>query len=163
MLTYLEDEQSAEISSETLDKASEIIDWYLHQASELFYPGSERYQFEQDVYELFSWLKDKFSQNNGMPILKNEILRRGPNRLRYADILDPLLFQLVSLKRICIFRTTPVAAKYIAMPAPSHPTGWSIPHCFFVNGYCPPLTTHENIRGKYDNSIFEQSRMYYLS
>lgn len=161
MLTYLEDEQSAEISSATLDKASKIIDWYLHQASELFYSDSERYQFEQDVYELFSWIKDKFIQTNDSPIRKNHILQAGPNRLRHSHILDPLLEQLIALGRICSFKATPNSVEYIAMPMRSNISMWNVPHNLIVNEHSFILRHFSNTRGRYDNSIFDNSKLYY--
>ncbi|TBL61146.1 DUF3987 domain-containing protein [Hafnia paralvei] len=161
ILQYFSDLDSNQISEIHLASAYKIVNWHLHQASELFYSGSEVYQFEQDVYELFSWIKDKFIQTNDSPIRKNHILQAGPNRLRHSHILDPLLDQLIALGCICSFKATPNSVEYIAMPMRSNSSMWNVPHNLIVNGHPYILRNFSNTRGRYDNSIFENSKLYY--
>lgn len=85
-----------------LKKAFEITDWYLEQARVLFFPMSERCQFEKDVRELFCWIRDKFEETGGYPFLKNELVRKGPNRFRKIEVLTPVLNQLIVQGLICV-------------------------------------------------------------
>jgi hypothetical protein len=161
ILTFIQDDESTQISSATFESALTIINWHLHQASLLFYPMSERYQFEQDVYELFAWLKNKFVQENASPIQMNYIERFGPNRLRRIEKLKPVLEQLIGMGRVCLIRANPNSAVFIAMPARPPSSGWYLPQAFYANGWNPIIATQQNVRGKYDASYFNQSRLSY--
>ena len=74
------------------------MDWYLQQASNIFHPFSERYQFELDVRELYSWIRNRIAKSNQQYIPKNELEKYGPHRLRRTDKLTPVLNQLISQK-----------------------------------------------------------------
>ncbi|MBN5417380.1 DUF3987 domain-containing protein [Serratia marcescens] len=161
ILTFIQGGESNKISVETFEGASKIISWHLNQASLLFYPVSERYQFEQDVYELFSWLKNKFVQENSFPIPVNYVMKFGPHRLRRVDNLKPILEQLVSMGRICLIRASSNAANYIAMPSFPPYTGWCIPPAFQANGWNPIIASCHNTRGTYDASHFDPSKLSY--
>ena len=71
------------------------MDWYLEEASTIFYPMSARCQFEQDACELYAWIMTWIRQNNWRAIRKTDIERYGPNRLRRAEKLTPVLNQLI--------------------------------------------------------------------
>lgn len=161
IFTFIQDNESTQISSETLEQALTVINWHLHQASTLLYPMSERYQFEQDVYALFLWLKNKFIQGNYFPIPVNHVMKFGPHRLRRVDNLKPILEQLISMGRVCLIQASPNAANYIAMPAIPPFSGWYIPPAFQVNGRGPIITSSQNVRGKYAASHFDPSRLSY--
>ncbi|CAI2534813.1 Uncharacterised protein [Serratia proteamaculans] len=96
LLQYIHNEHTEEISGDIMQHVVNIINWYLGQASQLFYPMSERYQFEQDVRELHSWIINRTRQNNGFAILKNDLEKYGPHRLRRTEKLTPVLNQLIS-------------------------------------------------------------------
>lgn len=87
---------SEDIPPSMVGCAIKIMDWYLNQASVLFYPGSERCQFEQDVCELHAWIMNRIKKNNGFAIPMNELEKYGPHRLRRLEKLTPVLNQLIS-------------------------------------------------------------------
>ncbi|HEP1898088.1 TPA: DUF3987 domain-containing protein [Kluyvera cryocrescens] len=87
--------QFNDIIASDVERAIKIVEWHLEQTSALFFPFSERYQFEQDVRDLYVWIREKFNQNNGFPFPRREIEKNGPNRLRKANKLEPVLNQLV--------------------------------------------------------------------
>ncbi|MGJ3438231.1 YfjI family protein [Serratia liquefaciens] len=161
ILTFIQDNENTQISAETLEGALKIINWHLHQASLLFYPMSERYHFEQDVYALFAWLKNKFLQGNASPIQINYVERFGPNRLRRIEKLKPVLEQLIGMGLVCLIRANLNSAVFIAMPARPPSSGWYIPQAFYANGWNPIIATQQNVRGKYDAGYFNQSRLLY--
>lgn len=155
IFTAFEDDENGIISAPTLERAHRIIDWHLHQASEFFYPMSESYQFEQDVYDLFAWIKNKFIENNCLPFLKNDLKQRGPNRLRHTEKLTPVLMQLVSFNLIGIVQGSPGGANYIAMPNFSYPNNFIVPTNFFPTGNYFISFSQANTLGrpgKFDNS-----------
>ncbi|WP_075202080.1 MULTISPECIES: YfjI family protein [Serratia] len=124
------------ISLNTISNAYRIVEWHLHQMSQLFYPTSKQYQFEQDVYDLSVWIKNRFNNpkgeslvlnaytdnhermkiRQGMPFPKNDILTSGPGRLRNSEIVEPVIEQLISLGLIAIIRYTPNGAQHISHP-----------------------------------------------
>ncbi|AMG98882.1 MAG: YfjI family protein [Enterobacter asburiae] len=161
ILTFIQSNESTQITAETLEGAVKIVDWHLNQASVLFYPKSERYQFEQDVYELFAWIRNKFMQTNCVHFLKNDLEKFGPNRLRRTEKLHPVLEQLISMGCICLIRPFQNSALYVAMPARASYSGWYFPQAFFANGWNPIIASPQNVRGKYDASYFNQSRLSY--
>lgn len=112
---YITDEQSNEITLNTLKCAFAVIKWHLDQASTLFYPMSDNFNFEQDVYALFSWIKNRFENTGNLPFKKNEIEKYGPNKLRRVEKLTPVLDQLISMGLICTFKRAGNPALYIAM------------------------------------------------
>ncbi|HHQ6618746.1 TPA: YfjI family protein [Serratia fonticola] len=95
--TGLDDFISTNIISEsTMKNALEISDWYLQQASDLFYPMSEQYQFEKDARDLWGFINKKLHETNGHPFPKHELEQLGPSRLRKIEKLTPVLNQLIS-------------------------------------------------------------------
>jgi len=114
IFTYMENENAEMIRSNTLNAAYDIVLWHLGNAHVLFYPMSERYQFDNDVYELFDWIKGTFANNYGFPFKKNEIEKLGPNRLRRIEKLEPVLNQLISMGLILVIRCDDSRTLYIA-------------------------------------------------
>jgi hypothetical protein len=159
IFTFIQEEDSPQISAAMLGAAYKVIDWHLDQTSMLFYSTSVRCQFEQDIYELFSWLKNKFLSEKGAPVPVNHVEKCGPNRLRRVNILRPLLEQLISMGCICLIRSSPHAATYIAMPALPLNSGWRIPQEFFINGWNPIIASYQNVQGRYDAGNFNQVRL----
>ncbi len=113
VILYFHSDEHNYIGLETLKSSIGILDWYLFQASIIFYPMSERYQFEQDVRELFSWIKNRFSQNGNFAFPKNDIIKYGPNRLRRLDKLTPVLNQLINQGIVSIVQFSPTHCHYI--------------------------------------------------
>lgn len=104
IFTYLQNQDVDTISGNILNIAYKLIDWYIAQAEKLFYTESELYAFEQDVRDLYVWIRDKFKEYNGEYIHKIEIEQRGPGRLRRKKRLDPALDELISMGIIEIIR-----------------------------------------------------------
>lgn len=91
------------------------MDWYLEEASAIFYPMSERRQFEQDACELYAWIMTRIRQNNWCAIRKTDIERYGPNRLRRAEKLTPVLNQLIAQNYFCIIKMRSHQALYVSV------------------------------------------------
>ncbi|BEN27492.1 TPA: YfjI family protein [Serratia marcescens] len=159
IFTAFESDEGSIISASSLEKAQRIIDWHINQASDFFYPMSESYQFEQDVYDLFAWIKNRFIENNGLPFLKNDLKQRGPNRLRHAEKLTPVLMQLVSFNLMGIVQGSPGGAHYIAMPNINLPNNFIVPHNFFSAGKCFISFSQANTPGR--PGKFDPSRLRY--
>lgn len=102
------------IDARQIRNALTIVDWYLQQASDLFYPLSERYRFECDVRSLWSFIVKRLNKSQGMPFPKYELLQSGPGRLRHIDKLTPALNQLINQGMCCIIRFNGSSALYIA-------------------------------------------------
>lgn len=115
LLQYIHNEDAEEIIDGIMEYAINIIDWYQNEASKLFYPMSERYQFDQDVRELYSWIMNKITQNNGFAILKNDLEKYGPHRLRRTEKLTPVLNQLISQGYFCVIQTSSHSALYVTL------------------------------------------------
>ena len=115
LLQYFYQDSSEEIQTYTVECANEIMDWYLNQASQLFYPMSERFQFEQDVRELYSWIENRIRQNGGCAILKNDLEKYGPHRLRRIERLTPVLNQLISQGYFGVIQMFSHSALYVAL------------------------------------------------
>ncbi|WP_374448456.1 YfjI family protein [Providencia sp.] len=113
MLQYFHSDEYNHIGPNNLEFSISILNWYLSQASIIFYPMSERYQFEQDVRELFLWIKNRFSQNGNFAFPKNDIVKYGPNRLRRLDKLTPVLNQLINQCVVFIVQFSPTHCHYI--------------------------------------------------
>lgn len=123
------------IPESTLRDAFTITEWHINQADKYFYILSEQYQLQQDVYELFDWIKNRFNNPKGtmkvatsyyggfqdvnlkqwQPFLRNELETHGPARLRKAERLIPVLNQLIQLGLIVTICYPPQRALYISM------------------------------------------------
>ncbi|MCU6262715.1 YfjI family protein [Escherichia coli] len=104
-----------EINSFVLKKAMHLMDWYLEEASAIFYPMSGRCQFEKDACELYAWIMTRIRQNNWCAIRKTDIERYGPNRLRRAEKLTPVLNQLICQGYLCIIRMRSHQTLYVSV------------------------------------------------
>lgn len=124
-----------DISESTLNDAFTITEWHLNQASMYFYTQSNQYKLQQDVYILFDWIKRHFAAPKGtmkimnhqagqfqeiklqawQPFLRNEIEIYGPAKLRKADLLTPVLNQLIGLGLIVTIIYPPSRAIHISM------------------------------------------------
>lgn len=132
ILQYIAQEEPHEISNVALTNSINIINWHLEQACRIFYPKSERYQFEKDVRELYLWIKNRIEQNGGFAFPKNEIEKYGPNRLRRIDKLTPILNQLISQTSIQIVGFNRESCLYITVQKTD---GFYITPKKFANSY----------------------------
>lgn len=143
ILQYFYTSESNVIGKDTMEFSCDIMNWYMMQASNIFYPFSERYQFEIDVRELRSWIKSKFEKNNWCAFPKNEIEKYGPSRLRRLDKLTPVLNQLIIQQLIGVIQISPNKMLYIS---PLHQNG-----CYSLPPNCNTAST-VNIVQSYHNT-----------
>lgn len=145
IMQFFYDEDSEKISITAIECAISLMEWYLNQASAIFYPMSERYQFEQDVRELYSWIMQRISQNKGFPILKNDIEKYGPHRLRRAEKLTPVLNQLISQSCFGIIQMYPHSAHYVTL---QHYNNFLIPAGYALNAPFTVIQSRANTKGR---------------
>ncbi|WP_163305867.1 YfjI family protein [Enterobacter ludwigii] len=162
------------IPESTLQDAFTITEWHLNQADRYFYILSEQYQLQQDVYELFDWIKNRFINPKGtmkvvanhfsvaqdvnlnpwQPFSKNELETHGPARLRRVERLTPVLNQLIQLGLIVTICYPPQRALYIAVAQegaynyiyPLHPFFPQYHLVDYRNNATPPLTDYDPTR-----------------
>lgn len=117
---YFSGEQGEQISYSDIEHAHEVVDWYMQQASMVFYQNSRLFQFEKDVLEVYHWLHDRMMMEGRAIIAKSEIMRCGPkhkdNNLRLASKLEPILNQLAWQKRIQLIQNYNGGPVYIILP-----------------------------------------------
>lgn len=146
LLHYFDNDSAEEIDEAAVTCASGLMNWYLTQAHKIFYPMSERYQFEQDVRELYSWLTERINDNNGFAILKNDLKQYGPNHLRRTDKLTPVLNQLIAEGQVCVFRMSTSRALYISFWGQNGPL--SFPCEFIPGARCDVVQSQFNTIGR---------------
>lgn len=159
------------VSEKYLKSAFTITEWHLNQAAKYFYKLSAQYQLQQDVYQLFDWIKNRFANPTGVmkftnlqtsqvtdvrlnpwqPFSKNELQTHGPARLRKIERLTPALNQLIQLGLIVTICYPPQRALYIAV-ADTNVYGYIIAlnACFtnhnlidYRNNATPPLSGYD--------------------
>lgn len=117
---YFSDMPGEEISLFTIECAHAVIDWYMQQASKVFYHNSRSFQFEKDVLEVYHWIHNKMMMEGRAIIAKSEIMRLGPkhksNNLREASKLVPILNQLAWQNRIQFIQNGMGGPVYIILP-----------------------------------------------
>ncbi|WP_447868302.1 YfjI family protein [Rahnella aceris] len=146
LFQYFYQDSSEVIHSNVVECAINIMNWYLNQADKIFYPMSERFQFEQDVRELHSWIMHKISQNNGFAILKNDLEKYGPHRLRRAERLTPVLNQLISQGHFGVIQMHAYGALYITL---HHQNGVFTPsYGFAYNSPVIIIQSRNNTKGR---------------
>ena len=120
--------------------------WYLNQASNIFYPMSELCQFEQDVRELHTWIMSRIVKNDGFAILKNELEKYGPHRLRRTEKLTPVLNQLISQGVFSVIQAPSGSALYVTIVQPN---GWvNPPRGFSRYSPCTVIQSRANTQGR---------------
>lgn len=139
-----EDSNRNEIHHKNLSSSITIMRWYLNQADKLFFPMSERYQFEKDVRELHQWLSKWFQDNNCGYIMLSELYRRAPGRMREKEKITPILDQLISQNYCGVFSAYHSSAQYICVYMGNNLYG-SIPN--MVPGQLPiPIKTFQHFQ-----------------
>lgn len=117
---YFSDIPGEEISLSTIECAHAVIDWYMQQASKVFYHNSHLFQFKKDVLEVYHWIHNKMMMEGRAIIAKSEIMRLGPkhksNNLREASKLVPILNQLAWQNRIQFIQNGMGGPVYIILP-----------------------------------------------
>ncbi|HHQ6566122.1 TPA: DUF3987 domain-containing protein [Serratia fonticola] len=172
IFTRVLDDESTEISVTALENAYRIVEWHLRQAHQLFFKDSPQEIFIQDVYAVFKWIKDKFETTNNLPILKTEITQKGidgPRKLRRVKQLDPILQQLVSLRRIVVIKCENRAVYIVKPRLDSYFDIYkqNIEHNLYIPFSLIPfdsicgLYTSNNTPGKYSNELFNPMHLQY--
>lgn len=87
--------QEGDISVETLDRAAEVMKWYLLEFKRLFSPPPPVPQDQADAALLESWLCSYCHTHQTFAIKKNVALQSGPNPLRNKSRLNAALQVLV--------------------------------------------------------------------
>lgn len=146
LLQYFHKDSSETIQSGVVECAIKIMNWHLYQADRIFYPMSERFQFEQDVRELHSWIMNRIRQNNGFAILKNDLEKFGPHRLRRTEKLTPVLNQLIFQGCFGIIQMYSHSALYVS---PHYTNGdFGLPCGFVYNSPFNIIHSRNNTTGR---------------
>ena len=146
LLQYFHKDSSEAIQSSVVECAIKIMSWYLNQADNIFYPMSERFQFEQDVRELYLWIMNRIRQNNGCAILKNDLEKYGPHRLRRAERLTPVLNQLIFQGYFGVIQMHAHSALYITL---HHQNGlFNLPYGFAYNSHFNIIQSRNDTKGR---------------
>lgn len=99
-LLHYFDGASGPISLSYLDNAVTISDWFAHETMKNIMPQNEESEEYIDSKNLEDWLARYFYRTSNQTIVKNDILRHGPNSIRKKDRLDKALDILMSDARI---------------------------------------------------------------
>lgn len=146
LFQYFHQDSSEVIHTNVVECAINIMNWYLNQADKIFHPMSERFQFEQDVRELYSWIMNRISQNNGYAILKNDLEKYGPHRLRRAERLTPVLNQLIFQGYFGVIQMFAHSALYITL---HHQNGmFNFPYGFACNSPFNIIQSRNDTKGR---------------
>ncbi|HFT7230088.1 TPA: YfjI family protein [Enterobacter chengduensis] len=146
LIQFFYDESSEIISPGAIQCAVNLMEWHLNQACMIFYPMSERFHFEQDVRELHSWIMNRIRQNNGYAILKNDLEKFGPHRLRRTEKLTPVLNQLISQGYFGVIQMHAHSALYITI---HHQNGmFNLPCGFVCNSLFTIIQSRNNTQGR---------------
>ncbi|EPH2853909.1 YfjI family protein [Serratia nevei] len=146
LIQFFYDESSEIISPDAIKCAISLMEWHLNQACMIFYPMSERFQFEQDVRELHAWIMNRIRQNNNCAILKNDLEKFGPHRLRRTEKLTPVLNQLISQGYFGVIQMHAHSALYITL---HHQNGMFIPpYGFTYNSPVIIIQSRNNTKGR---------------
>ncbi|HFV9295545.1 TPA: YfjI family protein [Serratia fonticola] len=129
---FFDNENSTEVNHKYLAASCDIMRWHLEQARVIFYPLSERYQFERDIKEVFISLKDTFTDNNFTPVEFNKLRRCAPNRLRNSGRLRLIFNQLVIKNQIVYAKNRHAGAEYI-LPVLGNNNVTQSGGCYYVN------------------------------
>lgn len=146
LFQYFYNDSSETIQSSVVECAIKIMNWYLEQADRIFYPMSERFQFEQDVRELHSWIMNRIRQNNGSSILKNDLEKYGPHRLRRTERLTPVLNQLISQGYFGVIQMHAYSALYITLHHQNNM--FNLPYGFAYNTPFTIIQSRNNTQGR---------------
>lgn len=87
--------QEGDISVETVDRAAEVMKWYLLEFKRLFSPPPPIPQDQADAALLEAWLSSFCHTHQTLFIKKNVALQSGPNALRNKSRLNAALLVLV--------------------------------------------------------------------
>lgn len=146
ILQYFHSSEPGRIEKRIIEFSCNITNWYMMQASNIFYPFSERYQFDIDVRELYLWIKNRFKKNNWCAFPKNEIEQYGPNRLRRLDKLKPVLEQLISQGLIYVIQTIINGMFYISTIYPNG--NYALPPNHYLGSPINIFQSHNNTMGR---------------
>ncbi|EBF9516829.1 YfjI family protein [Escherichia coli] len=172
IFTRITNDECTIINLKPLENAYRIVEWHLQQANKLFFKDSPQELFINDVISVFEYIKEKFRSNGGMPFSKNDLTQKGvdgPRKLRCTKQLDPILSQLVSLKKIVII-TNKNRAIYIVKPkleAMYNIYEGNIYECLHLPYDFLPLNSiarinmPSNTQGKYSNNLFDPQKLQY--
>ncbi|WP_455425697.1 YfjI family protein [Dryocola sp. LX212] len=120
LLHFFEKKAGTEISSESIKAACTIMDWYLEQASMIFFKQSNLYIFQKRCADRFTHIHHELIKADWLPIRSKDQLNRGPKDSQSADAIKPVLRQLVIQERITLLRCRRTKSVYIVAPHHKH-------------------------------------------
>lgn len=97
-------EETDEISSETLQYAANLVDYYGGQFLQLLGRTDPVTEQQYDLAELERWIRSTLYEKRWNYVPKTHILQYGPNRLRNKAKLDLLIEILVINRKITIWK-----------------------------------------------------------
>ncbi|MCS2163912.1 YfjI family protein [Scandinavium sp. H11S7] len=121
-LQFFKNQDTSDIGVDALNRAFEVMDYYLHQAHKIFYPLTQEFKDKCEFVELgrdlYEWIRD---HNGNKPFPKVEI-SRGRRYARDMKIREKILGQLISQGEIaiCIIYGT----EYVTWPAKKSNQEW---------------------------------------
>lgn len=89
--------RDGEITSDVLEAAVALVDWYAVQYKKVF-PS----QKVLDAQMLLEYLQKKWHEGCKISFPKNMVMNRGPNPLRAKKILEPALKALIDTGHVCM-------------------------------------------------------------
>lgn len=88
-------QQEGKISLDTFQRATNIVEWHLHEYKRIFSPLYQMSSVQQTASSLLTYLKSNYFDRGLSRIPKNLVLRNGPVRpkARFDDAVDLLVAQ----------------------------------------------------------------------
>lgn len=115
----LNHENDKDIDRDMLANAHSIIEWYLHQASEMFIEKSYWFKFESNLLKVFSWIKDhqkpNIDGNNFNGVERSKMMTSAQEFVRNKDGLELYLSELLARGLVYSFKEKPGAKEYISL------------------------------------------------
>ena len=115
----LNHENDKDIDRDMLANAHSIIEWYLHQASEMFIEKSYWFKFESNLLKVYSWIKDHQKPNidgnsfNGVE--RSKMMTSAQEFVRNKDGLELYLSELLARGLVYSFKEKSGAKEYISL------------------------------------------------
>lgn len=110
-------QQTGRISRDTLQRATRIVHYHIHEFKNIFSSSNEVPQVYADSAALEGYLRDQYQRNGGKAIPRNQVLKCGP--VRPKERFDPAL-QSLEFEHKVVVGTDPNRRRWI----------WPKPQCF---------------------------------
>ena len=94
--------QEGKISCDTLRRATSVVSYHINEFKRVFSPQYEIPQSYSDAQTLETYLRALCLHGGGTPVLRNDVLRKGPVRPKCR--FDPALQSLQLTQKISVFK-----------------------------------------------------------